>query len=181
MDPATFLAFALACAPQVDADTARALVQVESGFNPWAIGVVGGALERQPQDRAEALATARVLRHAGWNFSVGLAQINIANVDRLGLTLEDAIEPCANLAAMQTVLRDCFDRAGSSEPNAVHPQVALRAALSCYYSGNFTTGMKQGYVHQVARAALHQRPVPLPTTHPTPFPIALTTTPKELP
>ncbi len=177
MDPATFLAIALACAPQVHAETARALVQVESDFNPWAIGVVGGALERQPQDRAEALATARALRRAGWNFSVGLAQINLVNVDRVGLTLEDAFEPCANLAAMQTVLRDCFDRAVGTEPGAGHPQAALRAALSCYYSGNFTTGFQQGYIRRFARAALRQRKIALPPL----VPSALPTTPKELP
>jgi type IV secretion system protein VirB1 len=181
MDPATFLAFTLACAPQVHADTARALVQVESDFNPWAIGVVGGALERQPQGRAEAIATAMSLRRSGWNFSVGLAQINVSNVDRLGLTLDDAFEPCANLAAMQTVLRDCFDRAVVTEPEAGQPQAALRAALSCYYSGNFTTGLQQGYVHQVARASLHPHPGLLSTTRPTPIPTALTTPPKELP
>ena len=46
MDSSVFLTLALACAPQVHADTARALVSVESAFNPWAIGVVGGALVR---------------------------------------------------------------------------------------------------------------------------------------
>ena len=34
----------LSCAPLVAQDTARALIQVESGGNPFAIGVVGGAL-----------------------------------------------------------------------------------------------------------------------------------------
>ena len=77
MDASVFLALALACAPQVHADTARALVSVESAFNPWAIGVVGGALVRQPRHRVEALATAKALRDAGWNFSVGLGQINV--------------------------------------------------------------------------------------------------------
>jgi type IV secretion system protein VirB1 len=43
MDASTFLAVVLACAPQVHANTAHALVKVESAFNPWAIGVVGGA------------------------------------------------------------------------------------------------------------------------------------------
>jgi type IV secretion system protein VirB1 len=104
MDASVFLALALACAPQVHADTARALVSVESAFNPWAIGVVGGALVRQPRHRAEALATAKALRDAGWNFSVGLGQINVGNFERLGLTLESAFEPCANLTAMQAVL-----------------------------------------------------------------------------
>jgi type IV secretion system protein VirB1 len=62
----------------VHADTARALVSVESAFNPWAIGVVGGALVRQPRHRAEAMATAKALQAAGWNFSIGLGQINVA-------------------------------------------------------------------------------------------------------
>ena len=152
MDATVFLALALACAPQVHADTARALVSVESTFNPWAIGVVGGALVRQPRHRAEALATAKALRDAGWNFSVGLGQINVGNFERLGLTAESAFEPCANLAAMQTVLAECFDRANGSASKAVH-QVALRQALSCYYSGNFDTGFRHGYVRKVVVAA----------------------------
>ena len=152
MDASVFLALAVACAPQVHADTARALVSVESAFNPWAIGVVGGALVRQPRSRAEALATAKALRDAGWNFSVGLAQINVGNFDRLGLTVETAFEPCVNLAAMQTVLAECFDRANGSASKAVH-QVALRQALSCYYSGNFDTGFRHGYVRKVVVAA----------------------------
>ena len=82
MDATTFLALTLACAPQVHADTARALVRVESAFNPWAIGVVGGALRRQPRHQAEAIATAQALQAAGWNFSVGLGQINQGNVLR---------------------------------------------------------------------------------------------------
>ena len=151
MDTSIFLALALACAPQVHADTARALVSVESAFNPWAIGVVGGALVRQPRSRAEALATAKALRDAGWNFSVGLGQINVGNFDRLGLTLETAFEPCANLTAMQTVLAECFDRASGSTSIAAD-QVALRQALSCYYSGNFATGFRHGYVRKVVTA-----------------------------
>jgi len=163
MDAATFLAIALSCAPHVHPDTVRALVQIESAFNPWAIGVVGGELDRQPQGRAEALATARALQRAGWNFSVGLGQINVTNVDRLGLTLEKAFEPCPNLAAMQTVLAGCFDRAAASASNTDRAQAALRAALSCYYSGNFITGVRHGYVHRVAQAALRQHRVPSPT------------------
>ena len=152
MDASVFLALTLACAPQVHADTARALVSVESAFNPWAIGVVGGALLRQPRTRAEALATAKALRDAGWNFSVGLGQINVGNFDRLGLTVESAFEPCANLAAMQTVLGECFDRASASASKSVD-QAALRQALSCYYSGNFATGFRHGYVRKVVVAA----------------------------
>lgn len=149
MDTATFVALALACAPQVHPDTARAIASVESGFNPLAIGVVGGQLERQPRTRAEALATIAALRHAGWNYSVGIAQINVGNFRRLGLTPQTALDPCTSLAAMQSVLGECYARTSS----AGAAQIALRQALSCYYSGSFTIGVHDGYVHKVVRAS----------------------------
>lgn len=149
MDMSFFLALAATCAPQVDAATARALVDVESGFNPHAIGVVGGVLERQPRNAAEALATIDRLRSDGWNFSVGLAQINRHNFGRLGLTDASALDACKNLAAMQAVLAECFDRHGADATT----QVALRRALSCYYSGNASTGFRHGYVDRVVQAA----------------------------
>lgn len=157
MEPAIFLTLAMACAPQVHPDTARAIVSVESGFNRYAIGVVGGALVRQPRSRAEALATIDALAAAGWNYSVGLGQINVANFARLGLTPESALEPCASLTAMQTVLRECYGSASAGSTQ----QVALRRALSCYYSGNFTTGLRHGYVGRVVTASrLGANPLP---------------------
>ncbi len=149
MDAASFLALAMTCAPQVHPDTARAIVAVESGLNRYAIGVVGGSLVRQPRNRAEALATISALAATGWNYSVGLGQINVANFARLGLTPEAALDPCASLAAMQTVLGECYEKASASSAQ----QVALRRALSCYYSGNFTTGMRHGYVARVVTAS----------------------------
>ena len=158
MDSTLFLALALNCAPQVDAGTAQALVAVESGFNPYAIGVVGGALTRQPRARTEGIATARALQAEGWNFSVGLAQINVRNFDSLGLTVEQAFDPCASLTAMQTVLAGCYDRATAFGASPGIPQASLRQALSCYYSGNFVTGFEHGYVRRVALAARPLRP-----------------------
>jgi type IV secretion system protein VirB1 len=155
MNTATLIGLLLHCAPGIDPGTARALIQVESSGNPWAIGVVGGALLRQPRNRAEALATARALRADGWNFSVGLGQINQANFERLGLDIDTAFEPCANLAAMQTVLQACFQRA---ERKGTPEQTALRQALSCYYSGNFSTGFRHGYVARVVAAATTPMP-----------------------
>lgn len=149
MDVNTFLALALACAPQVHPDTVRAIARVESSFNPFAIGVVGAHLERQPRTKAAALATIQSLDAAGWNYSVGLGQINVGNFARLGLTPHSALDLCSNLAALQTVLTECYARARSS--NAA--QRALRLALSCYYSGNFTTGMRHGYVRKVVLAS----------------------------
>jgi type IV secretion system protein VirB1 len=169
MDLAAFVALAGACAPQVHVDTASSVVAVESAFNPYAIGVVGGALERQPRNRAEALATAGALQAGSWNFSVGLAQINVRNLERLGLNLETAFEPCRNLAAMQVVLRDCFVRSALRD---TQPQSALRKSLSCYYSGNFSTGFTHGYVRRVVLAATK------PASH---APLAPISTPAVIP
>jgi len=151
----TFATLLTACAPLVHPVTARALVQVESGFNPHAVGVVAGALERQPRNGAEALATATALEAGGRNFSLGLAQINVGNLRRLGLTIPAALDSCHNLQAMQTILGECFERAGG----AAASQKNLRRALSCYYSGNFTTGVQHGYVGRVVAATRPRRAV----------------------
>ena len=148
-------ALVLSCAPLVAQDTAHALIHVESAGNPFAIGVVGGALVRQPVNRAEAVATVAALEAAGWNYSVGLGQINKRNFQRFGLTATTAFEPCANLGAMQGILGECFARASQRQPK----QVALRDAFSCYYSGNFVTGHRHGYVGKVL-AAWTSRPGP---------------------
>ncbi|MDQ6681120.1 MAG: lytic transglycosylase domain-containing protein [Pseudomonadota bacterium] len=141
-------ALLLACAPLIAPDTAQALISVESRGNPYAIGVVAGSLVRQPRDLPEAVVTARALEAAGWNYSVGLAQINKSNFARHGLTVQTAFEPCGNLRAMQAILGDCFGRASAR----AQPQVALRRAFSCYYSGNFQTGFQHGYVQKVVAA-----------------------------
>jgi type IV secretion system protein VirB1 len=147
IDSATFRSLADTCSPAVHPVTASALVAVESGFNPNAIGVVNGALDRQPRNRAEAITTAKALDAGGWSYSVGLAQINSRNFAQLNLSASSAFDPCANLRAMQLVLSDCLERAEGS------PQTALRRALSCYYSGNSESGFHTGYVARVVASA----------------------------
>ena len=109
---------------------------------------------------AEALSTAKALKTAGWNFSVGLGQINVVNFSRLGLTLESAFQPCTNLAAMQTILAECFHRARAGSARATTDQAALQRALSCYYSGTFTTGFRHGYVRKVGTTLKSFRSAP---------------------
>lgn len=116
------------------------VVRVESSFNPYAIGVVGGRLARQPRNLAEALSTARMLEERGYNFSLGLAQVNRANFARQGLdSYEKAFDVCPNLQAGSRILAECYSRSGSD----------WGKAFSCYYSGNFTTGYRHGYVQKV--------------------------------
>ncbi|ACB67192.1 MULTISPECIES: lytic transglycosylase domain-containing protein [Burkholderia] len=147
---AGFAQLARACAPNIDPDTLAALVRTESGFNPYAIGVVGGHLTRQPASLDEARATASELAARGFSYSVGLAQVNERNFAKYGLDDTTMFEPCRNLRAGGAILTECFARSSNTGRPA---QAALRAALSCYYSGNFTTGFSSGYVSRVVASA----------------------------
>ena len=122
------------CAPTVDPQTMSALVKVESNNHPYTIGVVGGRLIRQPASHREAVATAHQLEKDGWNFSVGLGQINCKYLSRHEITYDQAFKPCINLQHSSKILKDCYLRA---QKCTAKPQAALRAALSCYYAGNF--------------------------------------------
>jgi len=105
-----FLFLEQQCAPAIAPPTVAAIVQVESGFNPYAISV-GGKLQRQPKTRAEAVATAKALEADGWNFSVGAAQVNRHNLPKYSLSLEQAFDPCENLRVGSQILEECYGRA----------------------------------------------------------------------
>ena len=77
-----FIALAEQCAPSVHPQTMAAVARVESGFNPFAIGVVGGRLVRQPVNKAEAVATAKSLEQNRFKISMGLGQVNRYNLPK---------------------------------------------------------------------------------------------------
>lgn len=119
------------------------VVGVESSFNPFAIGVVGARLVRQPRSLDEAVATASRLERDGHDFSLGLAQVNRRNLAAQGLdSYERAFAVCPNLAAGARILADCHRRAGGD----------WGKAFSCYYSGDFQRGFQDGYVQKVYRS-----------------------------
>lgn len=165
MLPLDFISLAQQCAPQVSLSTMAAIVRTESGFNPYAIGVVHGRLERQPTNEAEAVATAQALETGGWNFSVGLAQVNHTNWPAYGLSERSAFDPCRNLAAGAAILQGCFELAKRTHMSVpVDSQSTLRASLSCYGSGDFSTGFRTGYVQRVlgnVRTATPQSSIPV--------------------
>lgn len=120
-------------------DVMHHVVRVESSGNPYAIGVVGGRLQRQPKNLAEAVATAKMLEQKGFNFSLGLAQVNRYNLKKYGLhSYEQAFQVCPNVKAGSHILRECYNRAKD-----------WGKSFSCYYSGNFVTGYKHGYVQKI--------------------------------
>ncbi|WP_318367146.1 lytic transglycosylase domain-containing protein [Enterobacter sp.] len=151
-----FPAIVLQCGPDVFTDTLQRIVSVESSFNPYAIGVVGGRLERQPKNKNEAVATANYLANNGWNFSMGLAQINRYNLPKYGLDYDSVFEPCLNLRAAASIYNECFVRANKLSDVST----ARLQAFSCYYSGNFTRGFmadasgSSSYVERIANVKI---------------------------
>lgn len=149
---------AVRCSSGVHPNTLQAIARVESGFNPYAIGVVRGNLARQPRNLDEAVNAARMLHAQGRNFSMGLMQINRHNLNAYGLNYETVFDPCKNINAGAQILKSCFERAGGNG------QEALQKAFSCYYSGNFRFGFRsdfQGqppYVTKVVMAAMRNSP-----------------------
>ncbi len=134
----------------VPSEVMHHVVRVESSYNPYAIGVVGGRLVRQPKNLPEALATVRMLEGRGFNFSIGLAQVNRYNLDKYGLgSYEQAFEPCANLKAGSQILAECYQRAKGD----------WGKSFSCYYSGNFSTGFRHGYVQKIYASVRQGREV----------------------
>lgn len=160
---AALTALALTCAPNIHPVTISALIRHESGVQQYAIGVnrKGKALAQQPSTLEEAQAAVRDLIDQDIDFDAGLAQINVRNWDWLGLDTTTVFDPCRNLTAAQTVLSTCYARALRTQQDQ---QQALRAALSCYNTGNFSRGFANGYVGKV----LAQAGIKVPALQPLP-------------
>ena len=87
------------CAPQVAPVTLAAIVQQESGGNPLALHDNTSGKSYAPTTVAEAARLARELIAQGHSVDIGLAQINSRNLPRLGLGVDQVLDPCANLHA----------------------------------------------------------------------------------
>ena len=143
------------CAPMVDQQLMMRVVSVESSHNPYAIGVVNAHLQRQPQNLTEAKATAHFLENAGYNYSVGLAQINRSNFNRFNLNFNNVFDACTNLNAGGQILSECLNRASARGYQAD----ATHKALSCYYSGQLNSAVGTQYANKVlAKLSVNTRP-----------------------
>lgn len=134
---AAFLSLVATCSPTVHPKTMFSIVKTESGFNPYAIAVVGKPLQRQPQSLPEARAVVEGLLKEDRNFSVGLGQINRYNFDTA--KIEQVFEPCNNVNMAAQILVACHNKFRKEGENQ---QQAILKAVSCYYSGNPTRGFK---------------------------------------
>ncbi|EFO2385205.1 type VI secretion protein [Escherichia coli] len=136
-----FLAVAMQCAATVHPSTSLDVARVESGYNPYAIAEIVPRPERKPGDKGfithmpkskeDAVSIITQIEAKGRRYSVGLMQITSTNFKRYGVTATDLFSPCINLSVYEKIITDCYRRGGT-----------LERALSCYYSGNFSTGQQ---------------------------------------
>lgn len=146
LSSAVVMGLAAQCAPGVAPATIAAIVRTESSGNVLALNVNGiGRRVAQPATVVQAVETARYYIARGHSVDLGLGQINSRNMKRLGLTWDTVFDPCTNIAAAGAVLSGNYHsvRAG------LHPQRALRVALSMYNTGSQSRGFRNGYVGKV--------------------------------
>lgn len=162
---ATILLLAQQCAPSVAPTTLASLARVESGFEPLAVGVNGPRPYRlTPGSLEAATAKAEQLIADGANIDLGLAQVNSANLRRLGLSVRAAFDPCRNLEAAGEILSTAFRAELRAATDA---QSALRFALSRYNTGDPVRGFRNGYLAKVnAAARLVDQQTPAPRAPP---------------
>jgi soluble lytic murein transglycosylase-like protein len=128
-----------------------AIVRVESGGNPLAIGDNTARRSYYPHDRAAAERLARRLLNAGHLLDLGIAQIDSINLVGFGVTTHAIFDPCINLSIGAKILSDDYVFAARRYRDA---QVALRHAIGMYNTGRLNAGAR--YIARVvAAAAIH--------------------------
>jgi hypothetical protein len=143
------------CAPSAPTAIIEAIIRTESGLNPLAMHVNRDAkLARQPASRKEAEVWARWLLVNGHSFDAGLMQINSANWEKLGLTPDNVFDVCENIRAGAKLFSESYSRAAATVSAARFP---LTAALSAYNTGDFTSGVRNGYVTKVIENIGHEK------------------------
>lgn len=139
------------CVPNIAQAAMTAIVQVESKGNPLAINLNKGyKLQFQPQSKAQAQKWIEYLNKHDYNFDIGLAQVNIKNVNKSDYKATDLLDPCTNLKLGSSILIKNYTTA---LPSSKSPDEAWQKAVSAYNTGNFHNGFTNGYVGRVYASA----------------------------
>jgi type IV secretion system protein VirB1 len=136
------------CASTVAPSTMAAIVQVESGGDPLAIGDNTTRRSYYPRDRATAERLARRLLNAGHLLDIGIAQIDSMNFAGFGVTARPIFDPCTNLSVGARILSGDYAFAARRYGDG---QVALRHAIGMYNTGRLNAGAR--YIARVVAAA----------------------------
>lgn len=92
-----------------------AIAKVESGFRPWVININSNGQSVkviEPKSLDEAAYYLRYLHQNGYNYDVGIGQINVANIRRFGIDPILLLDPCNNLLVSAHILRENINRYG---------------------------------------------------------------------
>lgn len=116
-------------------DRLAAVAKVESAFNPLSIHVNHPDQELSPATIQDAIRIATALIAAGKSVDLGLMQIN--NAELRGMSLAQAFDPCASLAAGAAHLADDV-------------RAVLRQSHQRYNTGSTDRG--QGYANAIEQA-----------------------------
>jgi type IV secretion system protein VirB1 len=124
------------CGPWVHPETIAAVVAVESGGHPWAIGTPHGAYFLRTRAEA-ARVLARSLRSES-SVDIGLMQINSQWLPKLHVAPEALLEPCTNVRVGAAILAANFVAAARPGRSLL---ATLVAALSVFNSGSETAAV----------------------------------------
>jgi len=147
------------CAPRIDAGTMSAIVRTESSGHMFVLsddGPRGMPWSKRkhlirsiyPGTREEAASIARRLISDGHLVGIGLTQVSSQHLPRLGISIEQLLDPCTNVSAGAGILHSLFVQAKGTG-NYRNEDEALGAAVSAYNTGNFRDGFVNGYVRKV--------------------------------
>ena len=147
------------CAPNVASSTLTAVINVESANHPLAVHINGAKKATlYPGSLSEAVTIANAAIKQGHSVDLGLMQINSRNLGSLGYSVADMFNPCLNIHAGARILSSDYKQAMITK-EAGEP--ALKAALSAYNTGNFSSGFLNGYLDKYA--VFFSSPAPKPS------------------
>lgn len=108
MDPTAFIALVERCAPGVPVQPLTAIVRQASGFEPLVIATVqsGKPLSVLATSKPEAIALATEMTVAGQRVRIGLAGLDTRDLERLGVPLAEAFEPCRHVKTAARLLSE---------------------------------------------------------------------------
>lgn len=142
------VALAQNCAPTVGASVLAAVARVESRFDPLALRNNSKHLSMSFSSPAVSVELAKAWISKGDSVDLGLMQINSGNLTSLGLTIDDAFDPCRSLEAGARVLSAAYNQ----DASLAEREAALLIALSRYNTGQSLAGLANGYVGEVLAA-----------------------------
>ncbi len=136
------------CAPWSNSSVLRSVAHVESNFDPLTLRNNAKHVSIALTSVAASADQAKLWISRGNSVDIGLMQINSSNLSALGMTIEDALDPCRSLDAGARILSAAYTQGTT----VADRQAALLIALSRYNTGRSLAGLANGYVGQVLAA-----------------------------